>query len=232
MRPSIPRFALVVLLATAVVAAGAAPAASREPPQAACGVCTDALTTAAADHGVPLSTGRATLSVRVGADASTRWTARVALREGASALRNDSLRADVVAEALGRARAVGDPRNVTSRLEGSTLVVSARDPGLARRTAGVVLFTGFHASDPAMPLTGGGEGTVYQGADQVVVRGPDGYVASGDYAGASENRTAVRWERDPNAVVDRSTVLAFVPGRAALPGVRAFLARTLFRLGA
>ena len=112
---------------------------------------------------------------------------------------------------------------MTSRVEGQTLVVTYRDPGAAEVSAGVVVFTRFHASDPLLPFVMGGEGSPYPAADVLTVRAPDGHAVSGSYGSATTTSERVRWRRGDD--VDRSTVVAFVPDGALLPGVRATVAR-------
>lgn len=217
-----------LLLVLLVAAVGTAPTAAREPPQAVCGVCTDALDDAAAGHGVDIERGPSRMTIAVGADASTRWEARIRLESGATALENDSLREQVVGTALDSARGVAEPTGVSSRVDDDALVVTYTDPGAAEVTAGVVMFTRFHASEPWLPFVGGGEGTPYPGADSVTVRTPAGYGPSGSYSNAAVSDDGVRWERDDR--IERSTRIAFVRDGSFLPGVRAAFARFLVGL--
>lgn len=222
------------LLLTALVVLAALPlstmgVAGRAPPQPACGVCTDALTAAAAERGVSLERGETAATIRVTEDASTRVTARVELVEGADALRNETRRGAVVADAIERSRAVDDPVDLTSRLEGDTLVVTYRDPSAATQRAGVLLLTRFHASDPVMPFVGGGDGTVYPGADVLTVTGPSSHVVWGSYSNATTDGNAVQWTGADQSI-ERSTLVSFVPERAWFPGVRTALARSQWLL--
>lgn len=220
---------LAVLVAVAVVGCGVAvtPATAREPPQAACAVCTDALDEAAAAEGVALERDRSEMVVAVAENGSTRWTARVELAAGAARLRNDSLRASVVAGALARGRPAATPENVSSRLDGRTLVVTYRDGDATAREFDVLLFTAFHASDPVGPFVAGGEGTVYVGADELAVRAPGGRTVWGRYGGATVTREAVRWSGDAagESSLDRSTAVGFVRDGTWFPGTRVALAR-------
>lgn len=218
---------VAVLLATIVLVAagGAAVGTAREPPHPACALCSDeALAAAAADRGVVVETGESAVDVAVRAEAGTRWTVRIALTDGAAELRDDALRAAVVAEAAGPNR-VG----LDSRVDGDALVVTYRRSAAAERAFGAVLFTAFHASDPSMPFVGGGEGTVYPAADRLVLHAPEGYVpASGAGDGTVDGRT-VRWSGAEGGEdgIDRDAVPTFVSENALFPGVRGAVARLL-----
>ncbi len=188
-----------------------APGLARAPPQAACGICTDALDQAAADQGVTLTRGQSKLVIQVYENTSTRWTATVQLSDGASALRNDSLRRAVVSNVFDRARMVAEPTHVTSHLSGQTLTVSYRDPGAAETHDDTIVFTRFHATEPQSPFVMGGEGTPYPGADTVVLRAPNGYTVTGDYASATGSDAAVRWHGNRTTEhIDRSTRVTFI----------------------
>ncbi|MFB6077378.1 MAG: hypothetical protein ABEJ80_00190 [Halarchaeum sp.] len=217
--------ARTVLLALLVVAALAAPAAARAPPRPACGVCTDALDEAAATHGVTVERAHSTLDVEAAANGTSTWTARVRLERGADALRaNDTLRAAVVADAR-RWTVVDSPRALASRVDGDTLVVTYRAPNTSHVSLGVVRFDAFRAEDPHSLLpVAGGEGTVYPGADRLVLRAPDGYRVHGAY-GDRSNASAVVW--NGTGSIDRDTVVSFTRAADPLAGVRAFLVRWL-----
>lgn len=218
--------ALLALLLAAVLASGAAPADARAPPWPVCGLCDgDTLADAAAERGVDVETGGSTLDVRAFENASTRWTARVDLTDGADAMANDSFRRGVVSTVVDRR---GDARAVSSRMDGDTLVVDYwRDDAVVRRL-GVVLFTPLHASDPPL-FTIGGEGTAYPGADELVVHAPDGYVVAGGAGDGSVDDRTVRWadEEGGEDGIDRGALPTFVAEDAPLPGVRVSLARLL-----
>jgi hypothetical protein len=220
----------VAVLAAAVAGPGATIVDAREPPRPVCELCDDgALASAAADRGVDLETGASRVTVAVRADGDTRWTVRIGVTAGASALANDSLRAAVVADVTKEAAGRERRRAIQSRLDGDTLVVTYRRDDAAERAFGAVLFTDLHASDPVRPFVGGGDGTAYPAADTLVVRGPDGYVPAGGAGdGAVDGRT-VRWSGaeggdDP---IDRGAVPTFVPESAAFSGLRGAVARLL-----
>lgn len=213
-------------MASALVAAVVpADGAARAPPEPACGVCVDgALAEAAERHGVAVEVVHATLDIRVFEDGSTRWVARLHLSDGAEALRNDSLRAAVVDAAT-----ASDDGDRTSRMDGDTLVVERRRDDAAEREAGAVLFTTFHAHDPVVPFAAGGEGSVYPGADVLVLHAPEGHVVAGGVGdGAVDGRTVV-WRGQEGGAdgIDRDAVPTFVPEDATAPGVRGTLARLL-----
>lgn len=207
--------ARVVLLVVLIVGLTASSSA-RAPPQAACGICTDALDRAAADHGVSLTRGQSEMVIQVYENTSTEWTATVRLTDGAVALRNDSLRTAIVSDVLDHARMVAEPTNVSSRLSGQTLIVSYRDPGAAEMRDDAIVFTRFHATTPQNPLVTGGEGAPYPGADLLVLQAPDGYTVTGDYASATESETSMRWHTDKNnGHIDSSTRVTFVNEQGA-----------------
>ncbi|WP_435126458.1 hypothetical protein [Halobaculum sp. D14] len=215
--------ALVALLL--VVAAASTPAAARAPPQPACDVCGERLTATAAEHGVDVAVGHAAVTVQVYENASTRWTARVELTDGADALRNDTVRGAVIEDVVGYRV---DRFAVSSRMDGETLVVTYLRRDAAVRSAGAVVFTAFHASSPP-PLAMGGEGTVYPGADELVVHAPDGYVVAGGIGDGNATQSAVRWagENGGDDGIDRDTAVTFVPDGAVAPGLRGVVARLL-----
>ncbi|MFB9825285.1 hypothetical protein [Halobaculum roseum] len=224
--PRVLRLVAVALVASALVAAAVpADGAARAPPEPACGVCVDgALADAADRHGVAVAVERATLDVHVSDDGSTRWTARLDLSDGTDALRNDSLRAAIVDAAT-----ASDGGDRTSRMDGDTLVVEHRRGDAAEREAGAVLFTAFDARDPVLPFVMGGEGTVYPGADALVLHAPEGHVVAGGVGdGTVEGRTVVwRGAEGGDDGIDRDAVPTFVPEGAVAPGVRGVLARLL-----
>lgn len=218
------RAVVLLLVAAAATACVAGPATARAPPYPVCGPCSgDTLADAADDRGVALGTGRSTLDVRVFANATTRWTVRLDLTDGADAMRNDTLRRAVVGAAVPDSYA-----GVSSRVDGGTLVVTYRRPDAAERELGAVLFTPFHASG-APPLATGGEGTAYPGADALTVHAPEGYVLAGGAGDGNVSGTAARWAGPEGGDdgIDRDAVPTFVPDDALLPGVRGGLARLL-----
>ncbi|ESP87847.1 hypothetical protein K933_12006 [Candidatus Halobonum tyrrellensis G22] len=192
-----------------------------------CGLCEDGtLASAAADRGATVETGASTLDVRVFANGSTRWTARVELTDGAGAMANESLRRAVVRAAIDRPRRPGgDASALSSRMDGSTLVASYDRADAAETELGAVVFTPLHASGPAIPFAIGGEGAPYLASDALTVHAPAGYVPAGGADGGNVSGDAVRWTAADGDTVDGDTVPTFVPEGSPLPGVRGALAR-------
>ena len=216
-----------LLVLVAVLGVAAAPSATaRAPPTPVCGVCSDALDTAADDRSVRVERGETTLTVTVHENGSTTWNATVELRRGGAALRNDSLRREVVEAATGRS--IADATHLRSRVDGGTLEVTFRDPDAAESRFGAAVLTALVPESPTLPLASGGEGPRYLGADRVTVRGPPGHRVYGDYAGATESGRSVTWTR--NASTGRTDVdgakVTFAPEGLA-GGLRAWLARAL-----
>ncbi len=228
------RLTVLSLLVAATVLAATGPATARHPPVAACSVCTG-IDEAAADHGVSVTHGTTEMTIRVYANASTRWTAHVHLDSGADRLRNDTLRRQIVADAVGFVdgtdpvySVVERPERVRSRVENDTLVVTYWSDDAAHETLGVVRFDAFHASSPLLPFVSGGEGTAYTGADRLVLRAPPGYRVYGSYDTKS-NETAVVWRGDSHGpdsgYIDRDTVVTFADPKNPLSWLRVWLAR-------
>ena len=223
-RRIVSALALLVL----VSATGASTVAARAPPTPVCGVCSDALETAANERNATVERGETALTVAVHENGSATWRATVELRRGSDAFENDSLRRDVVAAATGRS--IADATDLRSRVDGDVLEVTFRDPGAAESHFGVVVFTPLVPDSPALPFASGGEGPRYLGADRVTVRGPADYRVYGDYPGATESGRSVTWTRNASAertYVDGGPKVALVPEGSLLGGVRAWAARTL-----
>lgn len=219
-----------LLVLAAVLGVAAAPSATaRAPPAPVCGVCSDALETAADDRNVGVERGETALTVTVHENGSTTWHATVELRRGSAALESDDLRREVVEDATGRSMA--DATDLRSRVDGSALDVTFRDPDAAESHLGASVFTALVPDSPTLPFATGGEGPRYLGADRVTVRGPPGDRVYGDYAGATESGRSVTWTR--NASAERTSVdgtgVTFAPA-GFTGGVRAWLARALASL--
>ncbi len=209
-------------LLVAAVAPGVGGA--RAPPDPVCDLCTDgALADAAADHGVAVAVGEASLELHLRADGTSRRVARLGLTDGAEELHNDSVRRAVVADALG-----GDADEVSSRLNGDTLVVEYRRGDVAVRESGAVVVTAFHAAG-APPLAMGGEGTAVLGADELVVYAPAGHVPAGGVGDGTVVGRTVRWSDDGAGAdgIDRDARPTFVRDDATFPEVRGAVARLL-----
>ena len=224
-----PTRRLVSLLVLAVVlgVAAAPSATARAPPTPVCGVCSDALVTAADDRNVAVERGETALTVTVHENGTATWNATVRLRRGSAALEDDGLRRGVVEDATGRS--IADATHLRSRVDGDTLEVTFRDPDAAESHFGAVVFTALVPDSPTLPFASGGEGPRYLGADRVTIRGPAEYRVYGDYAGATESGRSVVWTRNGSAErtgVD-GTKVTFAPADPLLGGVRAWLARAL-----
>ncbi|TKX87235.1 hypothetical protein EXE43_04300 [Halorubrum sp. SS5] len=227
MRPRpLPLLVALLLCATAAVAVPAVDA--RAPPTPVCGVCDLDRTTPSGERVVA---GESELTVTIHANGSTTWRARADLSAGADALAaNESLRDAVAAEAADDG--VADPRGVTARLDGETLVVDYRDPNATDRSLGAVVFTPLTPAAPGAPFVIGGEGSRYLAADRLTVRGEPGWAVRGDAPGGSDAELV--WPRETadaddaerlSLDVDRDPVA--VEAGAVLPGPRAWIARLL-----
>jgi len=229
MRPRTIAAATAILLLAAGIAA--APAAdARAPPTPICGVCELDRTT---PDDTPVVAGESALTVTLRGNGSTTWEARVDLAAGSDALAaNESLRQRVVSEAI--QGGIAEPRGVTARIDGDTLLVDYRDPNATDRHLGVVVFTPLTPASPSIPFAIGGEGPRYLGADRLTVRGESGWTVRGDASAADADGQLV-WTRDGGGEpddrgrvfvdVERDPVAVEVD--ALLPGQRAWLGRLL-----
>ncbi|SFR36053.1 hypothetical protein [Halogeometricum limi] len=221
--------AALVLFGTVGVSFAAVPVTAQQSDRMACAVCSSALDTTAAHDGYTLTRGHSKMVVDVAENGSTTWTAHVTIVDGVERLENDSYRAELVASTIARGQAVADPTDVSSRLEGDTLVVTYRGQDAVTETHGVLFFTPLHADEPIQPFAAGGEGTVYVGADEFVVRAPPGYAVRGNYGNATTTDDTVRWTGDAagDSPVKRSTTLAFARENDSLWWPRVTVARAL-----
>jgi hypothetical protein len=226
MRPrALPLLVALLLCVTAAVAVPAVDA--RAPPTPVCGVCDLDRTT---PGGESVVAGESELTVTIHENGSTTWRARADLVAGADALAgNDTLRDAVAAEAADDG--IADPRGVTARLDGRTLVVEYRNPSAAERSAGTVVFTPLTPASPNVPMVSGGEGGRYLAADRLVVRADSGLDVRGTASAISTPDWLV-WT--PNATgdadppsLDVTADPVAVDEDAWLPGVRAWVARRL-----
>lgn len=204
---------IVVLLVLSLAVVGAT--AASPPPEPLCGVCDDSLTDSATDHGVGLSTGESHLSIRVAESGSARWRARVELRSGADALReNDQRRRSIVRDSVDRS--VMEGPGVRSAVVNGTLVATYRDADFAQRSAGAVVVDSL--SSPYLIAR----------ADTIVVHAPPGYRPANRPTGdATTNDSAVVWNGGPDEVGFEPTYLAFVPTDALVPSLTGLFATAL-----
>lgn len=224
--PSTSR-ALVVtgLLVVTVVLAGlpVAPSSAAPPPAEVCGVCGDELSTAGPQLGVPLNVEHSIANVTVREDGSGHWYARVWIT-GSAADRlaaNASLRERVVREALADDRtAVDDPRNLRTRVEGSTLVVDFDVPDVAHRSVGGVYLVDFLTAEYH-------DRNLQIDADTLRIRGPNGTVVTRAPAGATVETDSVVWNpAGRNYGLDGDARLAFAGTDGPLANVATTFAIT------
>ena len=208
------RHVLVLLAVVALSLPAVTPATSSAPPETLCSVCSGELESVAEDRGVALDAAESRLTIRIADDGSSRWTARVRLREGADELRGDgALRRSLVAETTAR-HVVDERRNLTTAVEGETFVVRYRGPDGGYRSAGVFVFDLLAREPNRAGVTGG--------ADRVVLRAPpNGSVATAPDDAATWNASAVVWAGgdESGARVEQSYV-TFTPEGTVLAGLR------------
>jgi hypothetical protein len=168
---------------------------ARPPPQAVCGVCSDALVDAADDDGVDVGIAASSLSIRIDESGTGHWTARVRLTgDGVETLReNHSLRDRIVQRVPDRGYvAVEEPQSLTTSMNGETLIVEYEVPGMAHESVGGVYVVDFFY------WHGGESRWFYLAADSMAMRGPPGTVVSHAPADATADATAadhaVTWE--------------------------------------
>lgn len=218
--------ALALLLAIAI-ALGSAPIDAREPPQPVCAVCTDELDEAASDHGVTLVRGDSEMTVRPLPNGSSQVEARVTLERGAPSLTDEQVRQAIVADV--RPGVFEQREGIETSLEDDDLVVTYSVPGTAHTTLGVLRFDAFVANG-SPPLTGGGEGTPYPGADTLRMQAPEDYRIYGSHGDVS-NRSTIVWYGDSHEQfaepMDRDKVVSFARTDSVLPRVRVKLAAAI-----
>lgn len=226
MRPrSLPPVAIALLLAAAAVAA--VPVAdARAPPTPVCGVCSVDTTV----DGTVVAAGESELTVSIHENGSTTWNARVELTAGSDDLaENESLRRAVVDEAMGRS--IADPEQLSSRMDGETLVVRYRDDGATEQHVGTVVFTPLTPDGPNIPFAMGGEGPRYLGTDRFTLRAPAGYDLHGDAGQAAQTDSATLvWTQEngtDRTSLDVTADPVAVDADAGAPGVRTWFARLL-----
>ncbi|KAB1194009.1 hypothetical protein GJR96_11405 [Haloferax sp. MBLA0076] len=203
-------FALLVVASVLPVAVG--PTTASSPPEPVCGVCSDPFTAAADDAGVDLTIESSELDVQVGDDGVGYWTAFVTVDEQSAATfrENPTLLDSVVRQTFESHRPfVDDPRNLDSRIDGRTVVVTFDVPEMAYRGYGDVLLVDYFNAD-------GDTRYVYVDADRFRVSGPEGTVLVNDperlHTGDDTKATWIGGERDRTSI-DDETYLAFGPDK-------------------
>lgn len=211
-----------VLVLAPVVLAGLplAPAAAAPPPVEVCGVCGDQLSTIGPQEGVPMNVEYSVANISVRDDGSSHWHARVWITDSAARRfeANASLREHVVRTTLEDGRtAVEAPRNLRTRIDGSTLVVDFDVENVAHRSVGGVWLVDF--------LTSSYHGrTLEIDADTLRVRGPNGTVVARAPESARVRTGSVVWRpAGGDMALDGGDRLAF----AGTDGVVAQFATTL-----
>ncbi|MFB6134169.1 MAG: hypothetical protein ABEJ55_04195 [Halanaeroarchaeum sp.] len=214
----------VALLLTVGLGFAGAPIDAREPPQPVCAVCTADLTEAAGERGVTIERGDSLMTVRPLPNGTSVVEARVALDRGAASLADEQVRRAIV-EAV-RPGVFERRKGLDTALRGNVLVVRYSVPNTAHTTLGVLRFDAFVASG-SPPLTGGGEGTPYPGADTLQLRAPAEYRLYGTY-GDETNETTIVWHGDSHEQfaepMDRDMIISFARTGSPLPRVRVLLA--------
>ena len=227
MSEAVPRWGLLIGVLFVGLLGGVAasqPTVAKAPPEPVCGVCTDALDEAADERGVALEREESRTDIRLHANGSAEFVARVTLATGTDRLTNASLREAIVRDV---SYIVAEERtHLRTAIEGQTLVVRYRSPTVAHTTLGVVRFDAFRTRG-APPLASGGEGSPYPGTDRLMLHAPATYQVYGSH-GAASNETTVVWyradhERYAGGIKEDQTI-AFVPADARLPRVRVRLA--------
>lgn len=202
-------------------------ATAKAPPEPVCGVCTESLEEAAADHGVSLERGQSEMTVQLSQDGTADLFARVELESGADQLRNDSLREAIVRDVS--YVLVEERQDLRTAIEDGELRVRYSSRDLAHSTLGVVQFDGFHITGAPL-FAVGGEGSPYPGADVLRLRAPPGYRLQGTH-GDHSNETTVRWDGDSHeryaGHIEEDITISFVPKQARFPRVRVRTATVL-----
>jgi hypothetical protein len=211
-----PVLAVATLVAVLTVTAAGAP-----PPQHVCGVCGEDLEIAAEDEDIDLTVVNSSLDITVTDDGDGRWVARIAV-ENATALTDHSLRERIVRQTYEHGRTVVEnPMNLTTALDGDTLVVRFAVRDMAHRGVGGVLVVDYFRSAPV-------EGSYVVAADRVTVTGPAGTAPSYVDGGATAREGSVVWRTGADGAVHLpdETYLAFAPGGGVAGKVTSLLAVT------
>ncbi len=201
--------------------------AAKAPPEPVCGVCTDALDTAAGDHNVTITRETSTAELYPHENGTTQVTARVTLTTGAAQLQNNTQRRAIVQDV---SYIVADRRQqLETAMDGNTLVVTYIAPNMTHMTAGVLRFDAFQTRDPP-PFAAGGEGSPYPGADRLVLHAPPGFEIAGSY-GTTSNATTVVWTdsggQSANAQITEDRIISCVSTTDRVPQLRLLLATVI-----
>ncbi|QPV63908.1 hypothetical protein I7X12_04560 [Halosimplex litoreum] len=190
-RPTILVAVAALLVCSPLAAVAVGPASAAPPPEAVCGVCGPGLADAAEGAGVPLTVEHGAATIRVRADGSGHWDARVRIDDGAAErlAANATLRERVVRASLDRRTVVDDPRDLHTSVENGTLVVTFAQSGVAHESLGGVVLV--DSLDPRTRRAG-----LDLDADELRIEGPNGTVVSRAPASASVEGGAAVWRSD------------------------------------
>lgn len=207
------------LLVVSTLLVGSVAAIDR--PTRVCGVCDPNLDHQAHVQGVDVSSGESRLLIDLDADGDSHWTARVELLDGASTLQESpALRRELVRAALANNSFLDAPTNVSSRIDGQTLVVTYEEPGLARQSVGGVLLIDRFYTVPFQ--------SVFANTNALTISGPSGYAVTARSATFSVSGAAVVAERGGMVGrIDSEALIAFAPGDGPLAGVTTALAMSV-----
>ena len=225
--PAFPALLLTIAVLGTLATPVAVPAAAKAPPEPVCGVCTNALESAANERGVDLERGQSSMVVELAESGRASLTANVEIQSGAAALRNDTLRTAIVRDVS--YVVVKERLDLRTAMNGDVLVVRYAAADLAHQTLGVLQFDAFQTR--GAPLFAiGGEGSPYPGADELTLRGPPGYLVQGSH-GSWSNATAIRWQGDSHerfaGHIEEDVTISFVDRNVALPGLRVAVANAV-----
>lgn len=164
----------------------------------------------AAEQGYNVTAEREHLTIDVRADGSARWTARLDLAgPGVSRLQADPAAVRSIArssfEEPSFAVAPDDPRNLTTRFEGRTLVIAFDDPDLGHRSVGGVMVVDRFNREPT-----GSPGGFEVEVDAVVLRGPAGTVVANRPPNGAVEGSSVTYRE----YVAKKTHVVFAPDRS------------------
>ncbi|MFW5905265.1 MAG: hypothetical protein ACOCUO_00280 [archaeon] len=190
MRGGIRIFLVTAVLGVVLLPALGAPVDARPPPQAVCGVCSDALVDSAAEEDVAIDVSDSALAIQIDRSGTGHWTARTELTgSGVESLReNATVRNRVVERVFERGRvAVETPQSLSTSMSGRTLFVEYSVPGMAHASVGGVYVVDFFY------WNGGDARWFYLAADSMTVQGPPGTVVSHAPAQTTTTEQAVTW---------------------------------------
>lgn len=221
------RRAALALALLAVLAVPLVPAVAASPqPRPVCGFCGDPFERAADDAGVNATVEASTATVRVHENGSATWTVENRLANGSDQFAADPETLAAVGRSLARShRGVAeDPRFVDADLDGTTAVLTFRDPGAAERHAGLLVVDYLHHA--------GASRWHYVNAERVTLAGPSGTVVANDPESGAVDGGTVIWRGATGDLyaspdVTGYPLVVFGPDRSPWTTARATVAVTL-----